>query len=114
MSERNLWQEVTTWLTDATRTAVKETEELARKGRIKLDMLNVNKKIQETFSELGGVVYALIQAESRSIKTDTKVKELTERIKELEAKLDELKKEEESMKETKEAEKATKEKETDK
>lgn len=84
----DLWKDVKTWLTDSTRSALKETEELARRGRIKMELLGINTALNDKFVELGGVVYELIRKSSRtSIKTDVKVKRLVAEIKELEQKL---------------------------
>jgi hypothetical protein len=94
----NLWNEVTTWLSEATRSAVKETEELARRGKIKFDMLKVSRELKDKFSELGGVVYELLQKDSRtSIKADSKVKTVALEIKNLEGELNKLKDQEKDL-----------------
>jgi hypothetical protein len=94
----NLWNEVTIWLSEATRSAVKETEELARRGKIKFDMLKVSRELKDKFSELGGVVYELLQKDSKTtIKANPKVKTLALQIKNLEGELNKLKNQEENL-----------------
>jgi len=88
----DLWREVTTWLAEATRSAIKETEELARRGRFKVEMLGINTALQDRFAALGGTVYEILKRGGRaSIKTNPKVKKLVEEIEALEARLHEAK-----------------------
>lgn len=83
-----LWKEVTSWLSEATKSAVKETEDLAKKGRIKLEILGINTALNDKFAALGGVVYELAKNEkSGPIKNNPQVKKLVAEIASLETKL---------------------------
>ena len=94
----DLWKEVTTWLSEATKSAIKETEDLARRGRIRIEILGINTTLNDKFTALGGVVYEIIKKGGRSfIKNNTKVKKLVVEIAELEARLAETKKMEEPI-----------------
>jgi len=84
----DLWKEVTTWLSEATRSAIKETEDLARRGRVKTELLGINTALSDKFAALGGVVYEIIKKPGRgSIKANARVKKLVAEIARLEAQL---------------------------
>ena len=84
----DLWKEVTTWLSETTRSAIKETEDLARRGRVKTELLGINTALSDKFAALGGVVYEIIKKPGRgSIKANAKVKKLVAEIARLEAQL---------------------------
>ncbi len=89
-----LWKDVRNWLADATKSAIKETEDLARRGRIKMEILGINTALNDKFLALGGVVYELLKkGERTSIKNDEKVKKLVAEIAKLETQLGAMKKE---------------------
>jgi len=54
---KTLWDDVKMWLSDATKTAIKEAEDLTRKGKLKMEMLGLSRKIEKKMAELGGFVY---------------------------------------------------------
>ncbi len=54
---KSLWNDVKGWLSDATKVAIKEAEDLTRKGKLKMEMLNLSRKIEKKMAELGGYVY---------------------------------------------------------
>lgn len=84
----NLWKEVTNWLSETTKSAIKETEDLARRGRVKMEILGINTALSDKFAALGGVVYEIIKKGGRSsIKANAKVKKLLAEIARLEAQL---------------------------
>ena len=58
-----LWDDIRGWLTDATRTARREAEDLSRRGRLKLDILNLSRKIEKQMARLGGMVYGRASAD---------------------------------------------------
>ena len=58
-----LWEDVRDWLTDATRTAIREAEDLSRRGRLKMEIMNLSRKIEKKLAELGGVVYDRVSKE---------------------------------------------------
>ncbi len=84
----NLWNEVTSWLSDATKSALKETEDLALRGKFRIELLGLNTALHDKFAALGGIVYDLIkQGKTANIKNDAKVKKLVEEIADLELNL---------------------------
>jgi predicted sulfurtransferase len=84
----DLWKEVTTWLSETTKSAIKETEDLALRGRVKMELLGINTALSDKFAALGGVVYEIIKKPGRSsIKANAKVKKLVAEIARLEAQL---------------------------
>ena len=100
----DLWKEVTTWLSEATKSAIKETENLARRGRIRMEVLGINTALNDRFVALGGMVYEIIKkGERSSIKANAKVKKLVAEIAELEARLARTKKMEEPIRTKKSA-----------
>jgi len=67
--------------------AADKAEELTRTGKVKLDILQVNREIDHLFSELGGKVYHLQSEDALdSLGEDEEIKAIFEKIKVLEAK----------------------------
>ncbi len=67
--------------------AADKAEELTRTGKIKLDILQVNREIDHLFSELGGKVYHLQSEDALdSLAEDEEIKAMFEKIQVLEAK----------------------------
>lgn len=54
---KTLWDDVKDWLSDATKVAIKEAEDLTRKGKLKMEMLTLSRRIEKKMAELGGFVY---------------------------------------------------------
>jgi hypothetical protein len=90
----DLWKEVTSWLAEATRSALRETEDLARRGKRSFDVLGMNTVLGEKFTALGGVIYALlVKKETPSnIFKDQRVKKIIGEIRDIETSLKEAKK----------------------
>jgi hypothetical protein len=84
----NLWEDITKTIKDGVDTFVEKTEELTRIGRIKVDILNIKRKIEKNFTELGGKVYNLIVEKNKTqVADDREVKAVLDRIKNLEKEL---------------------------
>lgn len=83
----SLWEKVKNWLEDTTKQVLKETEDLSRKGRLKMQISALNREIDKKFSYLGGLVYQLINEGKKDIAEEEKVKEAVRKIKELEEEL---------------------------
>lgn len=80
--------------------AFEKSEELTKVGKIKLDIMGINKNIDRTYRDLGERVYQMITGEINfDVANDPKVKELISRMKSLE---DELKLKEEELERVKE------------
>ncbi len=83
---KTLWEDVREWLTDATRSAIKEAEDLTRRGRLKMDIVNLSRQIERGLAELGGVVYEQVSAEADApVVVDTRIKQLVEKLAKLQA-----------------------------
>lgn len=83
---RALLVDVGEWLSDATHTAIKEAEDLTRRGRLKLEILNLSRQIDKKLIELGKFVYRQLSTEpDSSITAEGRIKQLVEKITELEA-----------------------------
>ena len=82
------WKDVQKWISDTTNVAVRESKELARKGRVQYDIIGLKHTLTEAVTELGGLVYQLIEHEpSPAIHENERVKALVARIHELELEL---------------------------
>lgn len=83
----SLWEKVKNWLEDTTKQVLKETEDLSRKGRLKMQISSLNREIDKKFSYLGGLVYQLINEGKKDISEDEKIREVISEIKRLEEEL---------------------------
>jgi len=84
----SLWEKVKNWLEDTTKQVLKETEDLSRKGRLKMQIGALNREIDKKFSYLGGLVYQMMN-EGNLVIEDEKVKEVIKEIEKLEKELKE-------------------------
>ena len=60
MAKKNIegiWDDVRVWLTDATKTALKEAEDLTSRGRLKMDLVRLSHELEKKMAELGVKVY---------------------------------------------------------
>ncbi|MDI6785182.1 MAG: hypothetical protein QMD92_00580 [bacterium] len=72
-----------------------KTGELAKVGKTKIEIMNLNKKINSSFNEIGGKLYHLkIENKQEEINGDARINELVEEIKKLE---EEIKSKEEQL-----------------
>lgn len=85
----SLWDKVKKNIVEMYEVAYDKTDELARIGKKKVEMMGLNRAIEKHLSELGGRVYDLIEVQQRKsgIVRDEKVKELVIEIKDLENQL---------------------------
>jgi len=61
MAKKNIegiWDDVRVWLTDATKTALKEAEDLTRRGRLKMELVRLSHELEKKMADLGVKVYA--------------------------------------------------------
>jgi len=61
MAKKNIegiWDDVRLWMTDATKTALKEAEDLTRRGRLKMDLVRLSRELEKKMADLGVKVYA--------------------------------------------------------
>lgn len=93
--------------------AADKAEELTRVGKIRLDLVQVNREIERLFSELGGKVYHLhSEDELKSLQKDEEIKTLFEKIAALEEKKNTLDEQLETVGKSEEAEASAEESET--
>jgi len=93
------WKDVQKWIGETTSSAVRESKELARKGRIQYDIIGIKHHMSEYLTELGGLVYQLVDRDKNpAIADNDKVKELVARIRELETELERKRREREEKK----------------
>jgi hypothetical protein len=53
----NLWHDLTKWLEEASQVVGKEAGDLTLKGRLKLEIFELNRKLGENFEDLGQLVF---------------------------------------------------------
>ena len=83
-----LWDDVRVWLTDATKTALKEAEDLTRRGRLKMDLVRGSREIEKKMADLGAKVYVqLSRAPDAPLVADEGLKRLMREIAKLESEL---------------------------
>ncbi|OYD16598.1 hypothetical protein CH330_02440 [candidate division WOR-3 bacterium JGI_Cruoil_03_51_56] len=89
-----LWDDVYAWLTDATRTAIQGAEDLSRRGRLKIDIMNLSRKIEKKMAKLGGIVYDRVsKTPDAPLIVDADIKRLVHGISKLESERTEKQKE---------------------
>ncbi|RMF66201.1 MAG: hypothetical protein D6743_06775 [Calditrichaeota bacterium] len=85
----NLWDDIAKTIREGVDAVVEKTEELTKMGRIKVDILNIKRNIEKSFTELGGKVYHLLAEKNQTtVAEDKAVKEIIECIKLLEKELE--------------------------
>ena len=81
-------KDISKWLSDATNTAVRESKELARKGKLQVDIMGLKHQTAQALTELGIQTYQLIQKDkTEKIATDARIQELVTKVHDLELKL---------------------------
>ncbi|MDH4210635.1 MAG: hypothetical protein OEV79_04235 [candidate division WOR-3 bacterium] len=53
----NIWDDLVKWLDDASKVVGKEAGDLTQKGTLKLEIFELNRKLRDAFTELGGEIY---------------------------------------------------------
>ncbi|MBN1351967.1 hypothetical protein JXJ21_21375 [candidate division KSB1 bacterium] len=104
------WEDLKGFVKQGATVVAEKTEELSKVGKIKIEIMGIERNLQKTLSALGGQVYHLVSDnENANVAGDAKVKELIDKVREyekqLEAKkqeLDEVGKEKEEEKEKEE------------
>jgi len=92
---QSFWESVKIGFKDGIHVAAEKTEEITRVGRIKLDIIGLDRRIDSLYNELGKIVYNLIEEEqAEKLHThpqlQSKLSEISQLNKELKAKQDEL------------------------
>lgn len=112
----DLWAKIKKSVIEGAAYAAEKTEELTKLGKVKIEILNIKRKISTKFTELGGITYGAIKEKNleKEMKSD-RVKSVVEAVEKLEAQLEakekeyeELQKKAESNAEAKKSKKTTK------
>jgi len=82
-----LWDKIKKNVIDSLSVAIDKTEELTSVGKIKLEMLQIEHRLDDKFVELGKLVYAKLSEKEAELKVDEQLRELRENISELESDL---------------------------
>ncbi len=89
MAKKNiegLWDDVRMWMTDATKTALKEAEDLTRRGRLKMDLVRLSHELEKKMAELGVKVYGRYsKSPDAPIAVDEELRSLMREIAKVEA-----------------------------
>lgn len=85
----DLWEKIRKSVIDGVQAAAEKTEELTKLGKIKIEILNIKRKISKNFTELGGITYEAIKESTtkEELKSD-KVNAIIEKLKELDSELE--------------------------
>lgn len=87
---KTLWEDVKKWLGETSQTVAKEAELLTRKGKIKLELYDLNRRLEKAFADLGGIVYDEgIARKKRGFLQSKKVVDIVEQVRKLEARREE-------------------------
>ena len=84
----SFWQSLKSALKDGVQTVSDKTEELAKIGRIKIEIIAVKRDIEKSFTEIGGRVYDILKEKKKiTIPKDKDIRNLVEQIEKYEEKL---------------------------
>ncbi len=84
-----VWDKLKKSFIDSLNTAIEKSEELTRVGRLKLEILQVEHRLEEKFTQLGRHLYENFPERIADLKNDPVVARLREEIQELEKLLNE-------------------------
>ncbi len=85
----DLWEKIRKSVIDGVQVAAEKTEELTKLGKIKIEILNIKRKISKNFTELGSITYEAIKegTAKEELKSD-KINAIIEKIKGLDSELE--------------------------
>lgn len=84
----NIWDDLVKWLDDASKVVGKEAGDLTKKGSLKLEIFELNRKLRDSFTELGTRVYESVYIKKKDDWQASKpVKSVVQRIKTTQSKL---------------------------
>lgn len=96
---QTLWDDLRLWLADATNAALKEAEDLTRRGHLKMELLRVSRELEKKMAELGGLVYERwSDSPDTPLAPDERIGRLLGEIERLEAERQELRRDYEAEK----------------
>ncbi len=78
----NIWDDLVKWLDDASKIVGKEAGDLTQKGTLKLEIFDLQRKLRDSFTELGGHVFDAVYLKKKDNWQEMKdVKSVVQRIK---------------------------------
>lgn len=84
----NLWNDLTKWLEEASKIVGKEAGDLTLRGRLKLEIFEMKRKLRECFSELGSKVFEDVFIKNdKNWRRDRKITAIVKKIKGLQTNL---------------------------
>lgn len=84
------WDEIKTWVKDTTKLALKETEDLTRKGKLKMEIFTLSSEKNYLLRTLGTLLYSEYK-KSKAVSLNDKMKEILDKIQKTEEKINEKK-----------------------
>lgn len=76
-----LWDDVIKWFEDASKVVGKEAGDLTLKGRLKVEIFELNRKLRDSFAELGSMAYESVFVKKRDRwQTNPKIKATVRKI----------------------------------
>jgi hypothetical protein len=76
------WDDFSRWLEEASKVLSKEAGDLTLKGKLKLEIFELKRQLQELFRELGETFYSFFPLKGdEDLKNNQKIKGLVQRIK---------------------------------
>lgn len=101
------WEDLKDYVKQGATAVAEKTEELSKVGKIKIEIMGIERNLQKALSELGGRVYQLVtEDENVKIVEDEQVKKIIDKVKGFEKQLEAKKQElEEVSKDKQEAKK---------
>lgn len=89
-----LWGDLTQWLEEASRVVGKEAGDMTLKGRLKLEMFDLNRMLKDSFTTLGDTVFQeVFLKKNENWQTGKKVTTTVRKIKSIQTKLKKKEKE---------------------
>ncbi len=89
----DLWEKIRKSVIDGVQIAAEKTEELTKLGKIKIEILNIKRKISKNFTELGSITYEAIKegTTKKELESD-KVNAIIETLKGFDSELEAIEK----------------------
>ena len=85
----DLWEKIRKSVIDGVQVAAEKTEELTKFGKMKIEILNLKRKISRNFTELGGITYeAIKEGTAEKVLKSDKVNTIISSLKKLDADLE--------------------------
>lgn len=82
------WEDFSRWLEDASKVLSKEAGDLTLKGKLKLEIFDITRKLNEKFAELGRNIYEIVYLKkNEEWRKDRRVSSVIQKIRSLQRQL---------------------------